>query len=242
MMGQITAPVMELFKGVKLNSPNIAYLSNVTGTWITNEQAISPQYWATHLCQTVRISDGFNELLKDGGRVLIEVGPGSVMSALARRHPARRNGNLITDSLSASAGHRSEAESLLSAAGRLWLAGARVNWANFYAGESRRRVPLPAYPFERNHYWAEPDSRSKNRTTIQLNSQDAPDEQAAVGVDKPESFRVINEPAPQASQAESSTAQDANPGNAGDSLEEVLSLQLRIMEQQLELLSGEGRE
>jgi acyl transferase domain-containing protein len=35
----------------------------------------------------------------------------------------------------------------------LWLDGARPDWQAFHAGERRRRVPLPTYPFERRRYW-----------------------------------------------------------------------------------------
>jgi acyl transferase domain-containing protein len=47
-------------------------------------------------------------------------------------------------------------EILLNALGRLWAAGARVDWSGFSAHERRRRVPLPTYPFERQRYWVEP--------------------------------------------------------------------------------------
>ena len=36
---------------------------------------------------------------------------------------------------------------------RLWLLGGRPDWHAFHAGERRRRVPLPTYPFERRRYW-----------------------------------------------------------------------------------------
>jgi phthiocerol/phenolphthiocerol synthesis type-I polyketide synthase E len=36
---------------------------------------------------------------------------------------------------------------------RLWLSGGRPEWRRFHAGESRRREPLPTYPFERRRYW-----------------------------------------------------------------------------------------
>ena len=45
---------------------------------------------------------------------------------------------------------------LLQALGRLWLAGVKVDWQAYFAHERRRRVPLPAYPFERQRYWVEP--------------------------------------------------------------------------------------
>ncbi|MFI5781323.1 SDR family NAD(P)-dependent oxidoreductase [Nocardia sp. NPDC051570] len=38
---------------------------------------------------------------------------------------------------------------------RLWTAGLNVDWEEFYAGLSLRRVPLPAYPFERQRCWLE---------------------------------------------------------------------------------------
>ncbi len=34
-----------------------------------------------------------------------------------------------------------------------WQAGSRIDWAAFYAGEPRRRVSLPAYPFTGRRFW-----------------------------------------------------------------------------------------
>jgi NAD(P)-dependent dehydrogenase (short-subunit alcohol dehydrogenase family) len=47
------------------------------------------------------------------------------------------------------------AELLLAAAGRLWLAGVDLDWQGLHAGERRRRVELPTYPFEHKRYWVE---------------------------------------------------------------------------------------
>jgi acyl transferase domain-containing protein/acyl carrier protein len=49
---------------------------------------------------------------------------------------------------------------MLHALGRLWSAGAAVSWESLTAGELRRRVPLPTYPFERQRYWIEPGKSS----------------------------------------------------------------------------------
>jgi len=45
---------------------------------------------------------------------------------------------------------------VLTALGKLWLAGVTIDWNGFYARERRRRVSLPTYPFERQRYWIEP--------------------------------------------------------------------------------------
>jgi acyl transferase domain-containing protein len=44
---------------------------------------------------------------------------------------------------------------LLKTLGSLWLSGVAVDWKSFYKNEKCRRIPLPAYPFERKRYWLE---------------------------------------------------------------------------------------
>lgn len=43
--------------------------------------------------------------------------------------------------------------------GDLWIAGATPDWNAYFGGESRRRVALPTYPFERELFWIEPEVR-----------------------------------------------------------------------------------
>src|SRR5207247_1849657 len=85
--------VLEEFRGVlqrvQLKAPRKRYLSNVTGTWIKEEEARDPNYWVRHLRETVRFGANVKELLGDGERVLLEVGPGNVLGGLARRQGAR---------------------------------------------------------------------------------------------------------------------------------------------------------
>jgi acyl transferase domain-containing protein len=53
------------------------------------------------------------------------------------------------------------ARTLLTDLGRLWAGGATVDWQALHAGERRRRIPLPTYPFERRRYWIEgPESEA----------------------------------------------------------------------------------
>ena len=42
---------------------------------------------------------------------------------------------------------------LLASYGRLWAKGARLTRRDAYAGERRKRLPLPGYPFERTRHW-----------------------------------------------------------------------------------------
>ncbi len=155
MMEPIFGPFVERFAGVSLQPPQIPFVSNVTGTWITDQEATDPGYWARHLRGTVRFAAGVGELLAEEDRVLLEVGPGNSLTTLARRHPARKPEQDVV----ASTRHPKEPEHdqafLLKSLGQLWIAGAPVDWEGFYGEERRRRVPLPTYPFERQRYWIE---------------------------------------------------------------------------------------
>src|SRR5216684_5057072 len=76
MLEPLCTAVTDLVGNVTLKPPAIPYISNVTGTWITAEQATDPTYWARHMCQTVRFAEGIECLLQEKGMLLLEVGPG----------------------------------------------------------------------------------------------------------------------------------------------------------------------
>ena len=156
-------PFVEAFEGVELNPPQTPFISNVTGTWITAEEATDPHYWARHMRQTVRFLDGVEELLKAPEAVLLEVGPGLTLKTLARWHPAKKPQQLILSSLPSQREHQPEVAYLLKTLGHLWLAGIESDWVAFNADERRSRLPLPTYPFERQRYWV--DLRPQSRQT-----------------------------------------------------------------------------
>ncbi|MEA2692844.1 MAG: hypothetical protein QOJ16_2231, partial [Acidobacteriota bacterium] len=158
MMDPLAAPLAELAARVKFHPPEIPYLSNVSGDWITDAEATDPRYWVRHLCGTVRFSEGIAALWKNPARVLLEVGPGQGLSTLAIQHPsAGGSGDRVAlPSLRSAYERQPDQAFLLGTLGKLWLAGVRVDWSGYRAGERRRRVPLPTYPFERRHYWVEP--------------------------------------------------------------------------------------
>ncbi|HEY0605396.1 MAG TPA: type I polyketide synthase, partial [Herpetosiphonaceae bacterium] len=153
MMDPLLDSFVKQVQRVRLSAPTIPYISNVTGTWITAEQATAPHYWAQHLRQAVRFADGVRELLQDSDRILLEVGPGQALSALARQHPGRTAEHGVLSSTRHPQDEQSDMAYLLSTLGQLWLAGVRIEWSRLYAGEQRYRVELPTYPFERQRYW-----------------------------------------------------------------------------------------
>jgi acyl transferase domain-containing protein len=138
---------------MKLRPPQIPFVSNVTGTWITPEEAIRASYWATHLRRTVRFSDCLQELMREPNRVLLEVGPGCTLCTLAKQHPHKAPGHVVLSSTPHPQEQVSDEAFVLDTLGRLWLAGIPIDWSAFHAGARRQRVGLPTYPFERQRHW-----------------------------------------------------------------------------------------
>lgn len=153
MLDPILPEFLEVARRVELSAPELPYLSNLTGTWITSQQATDPQYWVDHLRGTVRFADCLGTVLADGPLVALEMGPGHSLSSYARRQatkptaaiPVLRHPNQEVDDTAYG----------LLAFGRAWTAGLDVDLARF-AGPDRARLRLPGYPFRREPHWIEP--------------------------------------------------------------------------------------
>lgn len=141
-----------------LHAPRIAWLSNVTGTWITAAEAQDPDYWVRHLRSTVRFADGVKTLSTQPERILLEVGPGQSLTAMCQLLAAE---SLTLPSLPSSKVPEDAGSTLLSAVGQLWVAGASVDLTCLSAERQRRRIALPTTPFERKRHWVErPDTKA----------------------------------------------------------------------------------
>jgi amino acid adenylation domain-containing protein len=156
-------------KNIKLGPPQIPYVSNLTGEWITAADATRTDYWAEHMCKPVRFADGLRAISEAGDFILLEVGPGTTLSSLARQQSDLRAGCVILSSLPHPRDRRSDSEILLTTLGQLWLEGVKPNWAEFHAHNKRRRVRMPTYPFERQRYWVGPVASPAR--TISLNGK-----------------------------------------------------------------------
>ncbi len=134
---------------LKLNQPELPYISNVTGSWA--DRVTDPEYWVKHLRGTVRFADGLREILQDQKMILIEVGPGRTLSTFAKRHE-KLNSQVVINLVRHPKEEGSDLNYLLDKIGRLWAEGVQIDWASFYQGEQRSRIPLPTYSFEKQYF------------------------------------------------------------------------------------------
>ena len=152
----LVEPILEEFgaalRATALHPPAIPFVSNLTGTWITAEQATDPMYWVRHLRETVRFGAGLDTLVADTSLVFVEVGPGQTLSTFARQHPRRAPDRAVIPTIRHPREAADDSRFLMSALGQLWLNGVSIDWDAVHEGERRRRVELPTYPFQRRRF------------------------------------------------------------------------------------------
>jgi acyl transferase domain-containing protein len=153
-------PLLKIFTEIvqekQLHAPRIPLISSVTGTWLTEQEATDPAYWARHFRDTMRFSDGLKELLSSSVDFLIEIGPGDVLCTLGRQSAAKDARQKFFPSLPKQNGEHTDLSTMLTALGNLWVSGVKVDWKVFHAHEQLHRVPLPTYPFQRRKFWMGP--------------------------------------------------------------------------------------
>lgn len=168
MLDPIAEKTAELVARFKLSKPSIPFMSNLTGTWITDEEATSPRYWAEHQRHTVRFADNFQAMMSKGPGVLIEVGPGETLLGFAKSSSRSNKDIRMVASMRRSVSQTSDTEHWLQSLGQLWLAGVKLNWDAVHGDHQPHRTSLPTYPFERQHYWIDDEFGRSSNTNIKV--------------------------------------------------------------------------
>ncbi|MEV0124002.1 acyltransferase domain-containing protein [Streptomyces sp. NPDC050703] len=128
--GALAEPLEALLATMPAAAPRLPVLSNTTGTWLRADEATDPTYWARHLSRPIRFADQLAEVWRLPDPLLLELGPGQALSRLALTHPGRPADAAarVVQTLPGQFETRTERELLLGAAGRLWAAGAEIDW------------------------------------------------------------------------------------------------------------------
>ena len=155
MMDPILAEFEESLEKVRLGKPEMPYISDVTGQWISTMEATDPRYWARHIRETVNFRDGLSRLLEKKDALFIEVGPGNVLSTFLRQHKDKRADHFVLNLVRHPREDIPDEYYLLNKIGQCLLFGVNIDWNGFYAEKKRRRLSLPGYPFEGRRFFIE---------------------------------------------------------------------------------------
>ncbi|MEU4403667.1 SDR family NAD(P)-dependent oxidoreductase [Streptosporangium sp. NPDC023963] len=139
-------PVIDEFRdflgGVPLRRPSLRLVSGVTGTG--DADFADPEYWVTHLRATVRFDAGLGHVLAGGPKILVEVGPGTTLTTMARARAG--TDSVVVNVTRHPAEERTDGEVLLGALARLREAGVEADLPS-PRPELRLRPPVPPHPF-----------------------------------------------------------------------------------------------
>ncbi len=158
----------EVVRSVPARAPKLTLVSTLTGQPVTDE-VTDPSYWVKHVREAVRFADAANTLRESGVRTFVEIGPDGVLSGMGpQTRTAEPGGDDTGESaeawLSVLRRGRDEPRALVTAVSRLHVRGLPVGWDVLLAGAGARRVDLPTYAFQREHYWltATPAGRAED--------------------------------------------------------------------------------
>ncbi|MGK5673963.1 type I polyketide synthase, partial [Micromonospora sp. URMC 106] len=152
LMEPMLAEFRTVLDGLAFAAPVLPIVSNVTGALADAEEIRSPEYWVRHVREAVRYADGIAALRAAGVDTFLEVGPQSVLTAMAA--------DILPDddavlAVAVQRRDRPEAHALLHALAELHVHGMPVTWREWFADTGARRVDLPTYAFQRQRYWPE---------------------------------------------------------------------------------------
>jgi acyl transferase domain-containing protein len=183
-------PMLEEFRsvaaGLTYHRPEIAVVSALTGKLATAQELSSPDYWVRHVRDTVRFSDAVHALETEGAAVYVELGPDGVLAGLIRDCLAVPGSGAV---VAVQRKDRTEGRALTEAAARLHLHGIALDWAAVLAPAHARRVPLPTYAFQHQHYWLAAAGRAAGATTTALPAPAGLVEAEEESTETPEEFR-----------------------------------------------------
>ena len=114
------------------------------------------EYWCDNIREPTLFAKAVGQLLKDGHRLFLELGPHPVLSASITECCAEARVEART--VFSLKRQEPERKTFAKALAELYVAGVRIAWPRLYP-EGCRFTPLPSYPWQRERYWRLTDSR-----------------------------------------------------------------------------------
>jgi acyl transferase domain-containing protein/acyl carrier protein len=152
----------ELLDGLSAIVPrrgDVPFFSTVTGGLLDTSE-LNGKYWYRNLREIVRFEEVTRALVGEGQWAFVEVSPHPVLtvgvqetideSMVGDGRLDDSEGVVVTGSLRRGDGGPGR---FLGSLAELWVRGVEVDWSKLFEGSSARRVRLPTYAFQRQHYW-----------------------------------------------------------------------------------------
>ena len=168
MVEPILDGIEALVSDLAVEAPSPTLVSSMTGQVLDHGQAMDGAYWRRQARQAVEFRGCVEALADLGVDAVIEVGPGAVlgpMTALAWPAQAASDEPMVVSSMKRPSDRTPAPEDgcgFLDAVAGAYQAGLDISFEAQFGGETRRRIPLPGYPFQRQRHWVETPRRRRS--------------------------------------------------------------------------------
>ena len=153
MMEQAAKLLTSEMNNISLNEPRIPFISNVSGDWISKNQAISKEYWGDQLRKTVQMEKGIAKLLSFDDTIIIEVGPRNSLEGFIKNNSKYELKHKIHHLLKHPKAQKgTETTFLHEKIGDLWLSGISFDWPELSGKKSGKKIPIPGYCFDNKEF------------------------------------------------------------------------------------------
>jgi myxalamid-type polyketide synthase MxaE and MxaD len=153
-MEPLRADLLQALEGLQPRAESVPIYSTVTGQ-VSHGLEFDTLYWARNMREPVLFSTAVQRLVEDGHDIFLEISPHPILlSAMQQGFHHFGQEGAVLPSL-----RREEDEHavLLGSLGALYTLGCPVDWNLIYP-TGGRCVPLPFYPWQREHWWLEPSA------------------------------------------------------------------------------------
>ena len=148
-------------EGVVTSLPSLTLVNQVTGRALGSGETMDGAYWRRQASEPAASEGCVRTLMESGVEVVVEIGPDAafvprVLSAWpesAGDGGTSANGAAQPVVLSSLNGASGSGAGFVEAVARAYEAGLTLDFAGLFAGEERRRISLPGYPFQRRRFW-----------------------------------------------------------------------------------------
>ena len=145
---------------VESASPSLTLVSGLAGRVVEPGETLGRSHWQQQTQEPTDFSTYIRALAALEVQVAVEIGPQPTLGPMvARDWPDLGSAPVILSSLQRPASGETDGENdgwFVNAVAEAYEAGLALSFAGLFAGERRRRVALPGYPFQRRRHWIEP--------------------------------------------------------------------------------------
>ena len=148
---------------------SVPLVSNITGRVLDQHEPMDAAYWRRHARAPVAFRRCVETLAEMSVDAVVEIGPHAVLGPVVSMtwpgsapagaplilHSLRRPAHDAQEPLADTSG------GFVEAAAQAYEAGMDITFAGLFAGETRRRIALPGYPFQRVRHWVQASKRRR---------------------------------------------------------------------------------